>query len=487
MINKDFYPTPKNIIKKMLQPFEGDLLKKKYRDYWIPGKLWLEPSGGKGDIIDYLIKTDSRYSSTIIHTCEIEPDLQAILRSKERVQLVGDDFLQYDTPYRYDFIIMNPPFSAGIKHLLKAWELLDHGGHLICLLPKTNLINQYSAERTLVNQIIIDQTKKGLASIEDFGECFKDAERKTGVEVVCIRLQKEKYKGFEIDTSEMEKENFTMPEDPAKNQLEVRNVLENYANRYQASINAYKDLLTAWKKFNACAKLFGNTNYLEILGKGDFNQFVTTLNANAWTKVLNDMQDFNNYLTTKVKKQFLQKFQDQKNMAYTKKNMVALVEMLFLNQEKILNDCREEVFDLMTRYDIKNRVHVEGWKTNDNYKVNRKVILPNIISQGWNGKLEVRYGRGRDEIMDIDKAMCSIMEFKIEKIKTIYHTLENHLKENVAHTGALSNNEVESTFFKIRYFKKGTIHIYFKERFLWEEFNLIVCKHKGWIPEEVTQ
>ena len=48
MLNKDFYPTPKRIIKKMVEKIQGT-----------PDHV-LEPSAGKGDIIDYL-SDDRKY------------------------------------------------------------------------------------------------------------------------------------------------------------------------------------------------------------------------------------------------------------------------------------------------------------------------------------------------------------------------------------------------------------------------------------------
>ena len=67
-------------------------------------------------------------------------------------------------------------------------------------------------------------------------------------------------------------------------------------------------------------------------------------------------------------------------MAFSEENVYALVESIFLNRGAILQQCVVEAFDIMTRYYDENRVHVEGWKTNDAWKVNRRVVLPRVVS-----------------------------------------------------------------------------------------------------------
>ena len=53
---------------------------------------------------------------------------------------------------------------------------------------------------------------------------------------------------------------------------------------------------------------------------------------------------------------------------------------------------------------------------------------------------------------------------------------------------AINPNErqAESTFFRMRYFKKGTLHLEFKDDALWERFNLVACQGKGWLGHEAS-
>lgn len=92
--NKDFYPTPKNIIDKMLSGVDLN---------WVNNVL--EPSAGNGDIVEALmenVKKDYHRDRSLDIDC-IEPDknLQHILKGKD-FRVVHDDFLTYDTMKEYN-------------------------------------------------------------------------------------------------------------------------------------------------------------------------------------------------------------------------------------------------------------------------------------------------------------------------------------------------------------------------------------------------
>lgn len=108
----EFYPTPETLIVKMLSGLDADQI-----------NSVLEPSAGKGDIaeaVTALLQQGSYYgdekSRNKIDCIELDENLRHILKGK-KYRVVHDDFLNYQTGKRYDLIIMNPPFSAGDKHL----------------------------------------------------------------------------------------------------------------------------------------------------------------------------------------------------------------------------------------------------------------------------------------------------------------------------------------------------------------------------------
>ena len=135
MLNKNFYPTPENLIIKMCA-------KIKNRN----PKAILEPSAGKGDIVEYLNKSRIfNYSRPDIKAIEKDPDLFATLMGKD-IRVIDSDFLLYNGGDIFDIIIMNPPFAEGDKHLLKAMDIL-YSGEIVCLLNSETIKNPCTPTR----------------------------------------------------------------------------------------------------------------------------------------------------------------------------------------------------------------------------------------------------------------------------------------------------------------------------------------------------
>ena len=105
--NKNFYPTPEHLIRKMCEKVNFN-----------PIQYILEPSAGKGDIVDYLQK---KYYERDFSLIEKDENLLAILKAKcqehNKMKVIDSDFLTYPGGDLFDLIIMNPPFDDGEKHL----------------------------------------------------------------------------------------------------------------------------------------------------------------------------------------------------------------------------------------------------------------------------------------------------------------------------------------------------------------------------------
>lgn len=218
-----FYPTPPEVVDKMLAKIDWDIV-----------STFLEPSAGKGNIVDgiinkaYIRRGGYRDDTGISVDCiEIDPHLRGIIeyefggtkrkelygkyrdiddntsyssRTEEQkremadlktkvevlertpVRIVSDDFLSFKTHKRYDAIVMNPPFSNGDEHLLHAIEIQRNGGAIVCLLNAETIRNPYTKTRKLLKS----KLEKYQAEIQYISGGFVHAERKTGVEIALI-------------------------------------------------------------------------------------------------------------------------------------------------------------------------------------------------------------------------------------------------------------------------------------------------------------
>ncbi len=182
--NSDFFPTPSYLAGKMLASVK-----------WKKLKTVLEPSAGKGNIVEcvqaygkaYVKYRDEYYSRSLnldIDCIEIDANLRYILMGKN-FRVVHDDFLTYNTQKRYDLIIMNPPFSNGDEHLLKALEMQENsGGQIVCLLNAETLRNPYTNR----HKLLLQKLNKHGAQIEYVKNAFKRAERKTDTVIALVYI-----------------------------------------------------------------------------------------------------------------------------------------------------------------------------------------------------------------------------------------------------------------------------------------------------------
>ena len=180
MFFEELFPTSRRIATTMLKKISPDAVH------------FLEPNAGKGDLALAILnagresdrwshQNNSRFCVDVI---ESNPDLVAILHQHPELTIVGYDWLTYSGISYYDAILLNPPFSQGTKHLLKAWDFL-HAGEIVCLLNQETIDNPYTEERRRLTALIADH-----GSVEALGPCFQDSERPTDVHVAMVYLNK---------------------------------------------------------------------------------------------------------------------------------------------------------------------------------------------------------------------------------------------------------------------------------------------------------
>ena len=96
----------------------------KLPDFSQPELKIIEPSGGAGSFVPFLIRKYAHIPHVIIDIVDIDPNsianLKLLLKYLDipknfTINLICSDFLYYNAPYRYDLAVGNPPFSK-LKH-----------------------------------------------------------------------------------------------------------------------------------------------------------------------------------------------------------------------------------------------------------------------------------------------------------------------------------------------------------------------------------
>lgn len=484
MFNKDFYPTPEKIILKMVK--KSRILNSDMRVINL-----LEPSAGKGNIVDFIENKYNKYYTKKIRIDVIEKDEQLLnFLTGKKYKIVSNDFLEFQTNKHYDLIIMNPPFSDVEDHILKAFEILQNG-ELITLLD-TNTLNKNTFKANKIKEIL----RNNDSEVISLGNCFSNSERNTNVEVSMIYINKKSekitsmFEGLDFENKD-NSENYDFENNY---NISKRDVVKNEVEKYNALLSYMFEFFTIIRKINSL-NILKSKYFVETLSKYDVcknntddlikeflsfrNEIDEDVKNICWESIFK-RTGIERLLTNNTRNEIEKLKNEQKGIDFTENNIYTLLDILFQNQGKILESCVLEIFDKLTKYYKENRVHFEGWKTNDSWKVNRKFILPNIVTfdNRWGGSWSVSYSSNTN---DIDRCMCFLSGKDFNEIDTIYKTLTNDLRYKGTKKGW--GDYIESEFFKIKYFKKGTAHFIFKDEWLWHKFNIVACQGKNWLPK----
>jgi hypothetical protein len=487
MISDTLYPITDTLSRQLVAPYD------------LTNAVILEPGAGKADLCQGILK-HGRYSRHCdkdkpqIYCCEIEPELQAILREKG-YPLVGTDFLEYAPMRHYTHIVGNPPFNAAERHLLHAWEIL-YAGHIAFIMPRSSLEGKYAAERVVLN--LIEQH----GSIEDCGRAFAHgAERYTAEEVVIVRLEKKPAEGVDLNFTPVNDRQFATFDDKDKGQeLSLEGYIESRLAAYTASVNAYEAYNLARQKIvryvaplarfyrpdgdahrgDTHVDIIADTDKMEGLG-ARYNAFIDLITESAWTSVLNH-PGFSAIMTNRTKEALLKFRREQRRVDFNEQNIRRFLESLALKQGELLMGAVLDSFDIMTKYSEESKEAAEGWKSNDAYKVNKRVVLPGFIHpfDRFHTYFSFSYYHER-ELDDIDRGLCLVAKRRFDDITTIHTALSNKWG------GAWSCStpgECESSFFRIKFYKKGTIHLYWLDENLRRDFNIAAAQGRGWLPSE---
>ncbi|UII80024.1 DUF4942 domain-containing protein [Flagellimonas sp. CMM7] len=452
MFNKDFYPTPREVIERMVLGHD------------LKGKHILEPSAGKGNILDFL---NEQGANTMC--CEKEPELAKISASKAR--FLKDDFLnvQPEEVSHLDYIIMNPPFSADEKHIIHAWDIAPKGCTIISLCNWDTIGNSYSSYRRSLKHRIKESGQK-----ENLGDVFSQSERKTGVEIGLITLYKVGSKHSFGDYFDMEEDEFQDGEG-----LMSYNAVRDVVERYVGSIKLYDDVLENAVKMNQLSGVLGVNSIAFACTQKDKplikEEFIKGLQKSSWKWVFHKM-NMGKFMTKNLKEELNNFVETQQNVPFTMKNIYKMIDLVFQTHGQRMDRAIIEIFDKLTHHYHENRYNLEGWKTNSHYLVNKKFILNSTTEVGWNGEMKIRYNWGAEQLDDMIKAICYLTGEKYDQSLYVW-----------SHKKPLEWGKwFDYMFFEIKGFKKGTVHCKFKDDKVWELFNRRVAEIKGYpLPEMV--
>lgn len=520
----EFYPTPPELAAKMIS---HEFIKEKFETI-------LEPSAGKGDLIDFFLlakdylneggycraiydkdfsmpyetvidgvinrfvlpdfkkgKRSEKYNEKI-DCIEVDSNLCAILRNKE-YRVYNDDFLAWDDDKHYDLIIMNPPFSNGDEHLLKAISLAEKtGSKIICLLNAETIKNPYSNKRKL----LVNTLEKYNAEIEYVQDAFKDAERKTGVEVAIIRVEipapfRRKSRIWE----ELEQNDIDIDEPISTSEIvsaddPLRMAVKLYKRELEAGKKLIEEYLALKPYLTSTFENEDTPSYMRgcllTLSSGkngvNWNEYLYSLRYKYWYQLLHNPA-FMKSLTSNLREEYYSMISEFAHKDFSLKNIYDVKMDIISRTAKGIEDKIVSMFESLSyqySMDAAGNVHYfNGWKSNSAFKINKKVVIPYVAAWEW-GRLEYYHYSDRSVYKKLDDLEKCLAFLQIGDSEYIYdidlsHQLKVYQEQQIT-------RKMQFRYFEVDVFKKGTMHIRFRDTELLKRFNIYGCQHKGWLP-----
>ena len=472
---KDFFPTPELLLEKVFEGVD-----------WTRIESVLEPSCGRGDMALWIKKAAGKHFRDLedIDCIELDPELRQIAKGK-KLRVVHDDFLTYQTFKHYDLIAMNPPFSKGAEHLMKALDMQKNGGNIICILNAETIKNPFSHMR----KFLVRRLEELGARIDFVEEGFVDAERPTTVEVavikvtICEKIQDSSILS-ELRSRSYEEDDDFCSRDVAVNDL-VGSIVKNYEMEVEAGIrliNEYKAmkpyLLDSLDKDNAYSQpilqlTVGQKSELSV------NAFVRRVREKYWSRLFNDKR-FTRNMTSNLLEKYRGLVHDLRDYDFSYFNIKTLQEEMTRSLSSGIEECIIKLFDeLSYQYsysdELSKKIHYyNGWKTNKAWIINKKVIVP--YTSAWNN-YSGSYQPSRYEIVyklsDIEHALNYLSG------KTLPSDLHSILYEAEC---SGQTKKIQLKYFTVTFYKKGTCHIEFTDLELLKKLNIFGSQRKGWLP-----
>lgn len=503
--DREFYPTPENVAGKLFADVD-----------WKKVKSILEPSAGKGDLIELAKKVNlygngrrniyGRINTRVgdenldIDCIEIDENLRHILNGKG-YRVVHDDFLTFGTKKAYDLILMNPPFSCGDLHLLHAIHLCENGGQIACILNAETIRNPY----TKIRATLVKELRRLNANIRYLKGGFKGAERKTDVDVALININ---IPFSYADTSIFEKmkkaeEHKDENVISADSQLAPSNNIERLIREYNLLCSYGIELIKTYN--GACPYItIGNDRYSTPIinlrigghdvhgtcGTAEINSYLREVRSASWERLF-DLPELKNRMTADMYSEYQSTISEMKDYEFSEFNILQVLERIQNQLGEAAEDAIMKCFDKLSNkhaynenIENENIHYFNGWKTNKAHYVNNKCIIPTwgCFATEWKSD---KYGRYKDVMTELDPEGCFRTLDDLEKALNYIdkgETTPCNLYTSLKVAAINGKTTVQCKYFDVKFYKKGTCHIKFREQKILDRLNIFAARNRMWLP-----
>jgi hypothetical protein len=487
--SRDFYPTPDILASNMVY----SLKREDARFFALPSPI-LEPSAGDGALARAIHSAAGVYHDSktgeVLHDSmdkakrldldciELSSDFRAKLK-KDGFRVVHDDFLTFRPCKKYAAIVMNPPFSAGAAHLLKALDVMKDGGMIRCLLNAETLRNPCTNER----KELAARLEALHATVKYIPDAFKNAARRTDVEIAFVSVNIPEREPVSKIRLELQHEmTDRMTDDPQLAALVSSDPITAAIERYNAAAEGIRRI---YEEYNGIKSLFSSPTANEtpensvLSFNKNYNEAIRSLRALYWQKLF-DLPQIRDNLTAQMQSEYGKRIAELSDYDFSTYNILTIREEMSRN---MIQGIEKEIIGLFDKWTnlhynseySKNVHYYNGWCTNEAYKVGKKVIFWCPAFDSWSGRFEPGW--------DVERSLSQIE-------RTLHYLDTNGQKYNgdalratlKAAEKAGQSQKIQLHYFTATFYKKGTCHIEFTNDDVLKSFNLFASQKKGWLP-----
>lgn len=472
--SEDYYPTPKRILDEITAGLDWDLV-----------EYVLEPSAGTGNIAEY-VRANRR--DVDIDCIEIEGEYRAILKDK-KFRVVHDDFLSYHTYKHYDLIIMNPPFSEGVKHILKAIEMQKQsGGGIICILNAETIRNAYTKER----QELQRELEACYAEIEYYENAFTESERPTEVEIAVVKMSLPEPERETTIFETLREKVYDVKETAEESyELAEQDIVKIFVSLYNREIEWGLRLYDEYREYKK--KVLDGKSRLELaIRHGEYgstddfkvNSYIQEVRRKYWEKLFRHPKIMGK-LTSNLEHKYLSQVDKYAKYDFSYWNIKTVQEEMSRNLIKGVEACILELFEELSHkhswseeIDEGNIHYYNGWKTNKSWKINERVVIP---IYGY-------HNRWQDNKAEFDPFREGAFS-KLSDIEKVLNYLDSGETREIDIRSRLQaarelgqTRKIELKYFEVTFYKKGTCHLTFTNKRLLKKLNIFGSQGKHWLP-----
>lgn len=417
------------------------------------------------------------------------------LRHRLDLRIVHDDFHTFQSRKHYDLIAMNPPFADGDAHLLKAIALQCRGGGMIrCILNAETVRNPYTNRR----RFLVGKLREMEAEIEYVERAFSDSERKTDVEAALIKINIPAPKRESVIFDRLRRAaKIEEPTPSDVTEMTVDDFIGQIVSRFNVEVDAGIELIREYgamkpyilESFHKDGFFNGPTMTLCVGEPGrssrggvpGVNEYLRLVRAKYWEALFSN-KEFIGKLTSNLRDEYREKVNAMADFDFTLFNIQQIAEQMNAEMGRGIQETIVALFDKLTQEYAwypecaKNIHYYNGWKTNKVHKINSKVIIPTygmFSSYDW--------VKRAFEVYEAEKV--------ISDIEKVFDYLDGNETAAVDLHGVLlraceagQTRNIPCKYFDVTLYKKGTMHIRFRNQTLVDRFNIYCCRKKNWLP-----